>query len=119
LNNLPRHQSDRLAGYKPDKSGSHPSNLSGTHPYNLSANHPSNLSGKHPGSKSGLNQSNNLYYLHRGTNSLSFRFPKDKFILNILKISGPLIAPSVNWEGYEPTKNIKSSKNTLVIKFFI
>jgi tRNA A37 threonylcarbamoyladenosine synthetase subunit TsaC/SUA5/YrdC len=34
-------------------------------------------------------------YLHRGTNSLSFRLPKNKLILNILKISGPLIAPSV------------------------
>jgi len=57
-------------------------------------------------------------YLHRGTNSLSFRFPKDKLILNILKISGPLIAPSANWEGYEPAKNIKEAKKYFKNKVF-
>ncbi len=59
-----------------------------------------------------------LFYLHRGTNSLSFRFPKDKLILNILKISGPLIAPSANWEGYEPAKNIKEAKKYFKNKVF-
>jgi L-threonylcarbamoyladenylate synthase len=57
-------------------------------------------------------------YLHRGTNSLSFRLPKDKLILNILKISGPIIAPSANWEGYEPAKNIKSAKRYFGNKVF-
>jgi L-threonylcarbamoyladenylate synthase len=57
-------------------------------------------------------------YLHRGTNSLSFRLPKDKLILNILKISGPLIAPSANWEGYEPAKNIKEAKKYFKNKVF-
>jgi L-threonylcarbamoyladenylate synthase len=51
-----------------------------------------------------------FYYLHRGTNSLSFRLPKNKLILNILKISGPIIAPSANWEGYEPAKNIREAR---------
>lgn len=51
-----------------------------------------------------------LSYLHRGTNTLAFRLPKDKFILKILKISDPLIAPSANWEGYEPAKNIREAK---------
>jgi L-threonylcarbamoyladenylate synthase len=50
--------------------------------------------------------------------SLAFRFPKDKLILNILKISGPLIAPSANWEGYEPAKNIKSAKRYFGNKVF-
>jgi L-threonylcarbamoyladenylate synthase len=59
-----------------------------------------------------------FYYLHRGTNSLSFRLPKNKLILNILKISGPLIAPSANWEGYEPAKNIKSAKRYFDNKVF-
>jgi L-threonylcarbamoyladenylate synthase len=57
-------------------------------------------------------------YLHRGTNSLSFRLPKDKLILNILKISGPIIAPSANWEGYEPAKNIRESKRYFGNKVF-
>jgi L-threonylcarbamoyladenylate synthase len=59
-----------------------------------------------------------FYYLHRGTNSLSFRLPKDKLILNILKISGPIIAPSTNWEGYEPAKNIRSAKRYFGNKVF-
>jgi L-threonylcarbamoyladenylate synthase len=66
----------------------------------------------------GYHSGNNLYYLHRGTNSLSFRFPKDKLILNILKISGPLIAPSANWEGYEPAKNIGEAKRYFGNKIF-
>jgi len=59
-----------------------------------------------------------FYYLHRGTNSLSFRLPKDKLILNILKISGPLIAPSANWESYEPAKNIREAKRYFGNKVF-
>jgi L-threonylcarbamoyladenylate synthase len=66
----------------------------------------------------GYHSGNNLYYLHRGTNSLSFRLPKDKLILNILKISGPIIAPSANWEGYEPAKNIRESKRYFGNKVF-
>jgi L-threonylcarbamoyladenylate synthase len=57
-------------------------------------------------------------YLHRGTNSLSFRLPKDKLILNILKISGSIIAPSANWEGYEPARNVKSAQRYFVNKVF-
>jgi L-threonylcarbamoyladenylate synthase len=59
-----------------------------------------------------------FYYLHRGTNSLSFRLPKNKLILNILKISGPIIAPSANWEGNEPAKNIRSAKRYFGNKVF-
>jgi L-threonylcarbamoyladenylate synthase len=43
---------------------------------------------------------------------------KNKLILNILKISGPLIAPSANWEGYEPAKNIKEAKRYFGNKVF-
>ncbi len=59
-----------------------------------------------------------LFYLHRGTNSLSFRLPKNKLILNILKVSGPIIAPSANWESYEPAKNIKEAKKYFGDKVF-
>jgi len=80
----------------------------------------------HKCSSSGNNHSNipisrsvnNLYYLHRGTNSLAFRLPKNKLILNILKISGPLIAPSANFEGYEPAKNIREAKKYFGDKVF-
>ncbi len=49
-------------------------------------------------------------YLHRGTNSLCFRMPKNKFIVNILKKTGPLVAPSANPEGKIPAKNITEAK---------
>ena len=65
-----------------------------------------------------LNQRSSMEYLHRGTNSLSFRLPKEKLILNILKISGPIIAPSANWEGYEPAKNIREAKRYFGNKVF-
>lgn len=49
-------------------------------------------------------------YLHRGKKSLAFRLPNDKFLLNILKKSGPLVAPSANLEGEKYAKNIDESK---------
>lgn len=51
-----------------------------------------------------------LAYLHRGTKTLAFRLPKKRELLKILKISGPLIAPSANLEGQEPAKNINQAK---------
>ncbi len=49
-------------------------------------------------------------YLHRGTSTLAFRLPKNKFLIKILEISGPLIAPSANFEGDEPAKTINEAK---------
>ena len=57
-----------------------------------------------------LKTSGDFYYLHRGTGSLAFRLPKQKLILDILKISGPVVAPSANWEGYMPAKNISEAR---------
>src|SRR3989338_10388752 len=44
-------------------------------------------------------------YLHRGTKTLAFRLPKKRELLKILSISGPLVAPSANYEGEKPAKN--------------
>lgn len=49
-------------------------------------------------------------YLHRGKYSLAFRIPKNKTLLNILKESGPLVAPSANFEGELPSTNIAEAK---------
>ena len=49
-------------------------------------------------------------YLHRGTNSLAFRFPAKKSLLEILKKTGPLVAPSANPEGLKPAENITEAK---------
>lgn len=49
-------------------------------------------------------------YLHRGTNSLAFRMPKDEKLLELLKQTGPLVAPSANPEGGEPAKTTDEAK---------
>jgi len=45
-------------------------------------------------------------YLDRGSEGLAFRLPKKKKLLEILKKTGPLIAPSANPENKPPAKNI-------------
>lgn len=49
-------------------------------------------------------------YLHRGTNSLAFRFPAMKSLIEILKKTGPLVAPSANPEGLKPSETITEAK---------
>ncbi len=51
-----------------------------------------------------------MEYLHRGTNSLAFRFPKDEGMIEILGKTGPLVAPSANPEGLEPAKTVYEAK---------
>jgi len=49
-------------------------------------------------------------YLHRGKESVAFRLPDNKNIISIIKISGPIVAPSANPEGKEPAKTIEEAK---------
>lgn len=49
-------------------------------------------------------------YLHRGTDTLAFRLPKNPELLEILKETGPLIAPSANLEGFPYAKTIAEAK---------
>ncbi len=49
-------------------------------------------------------------YLHRGTNSLAFRMPNNQELLDLLKEAGPLVAPSVNYEGEKPAETIDEAK---------
>ncbi len=55
-------------------------------------------------------ESDKFSYLHRGTKTLALRLPKKKKLLEFLKISGPIIAPSANPEGNPPAQNIKEAK---------
>lgn len=57
-------------------------------------------------------------YLHRGLKTLAFRIPKRKELLDMLKISGPLVAPSANIEGFPHAKNIGEAKNFFGDKVF-
>lgn len=50
-------------------------------------------------------------YLHRGKNSLAFRLPDNKDLIKLLKISGPIVAPSANIEGGEPAQTIEEAYN--------
>lgn len=51
-----------------------------------------------------------LQYLHRGTNQLAFRLPRQKRMQDLLHRTGPLIAPSANPEGLPPAENISDAK---------
>lgn len=49
-------------------------------------------------------------YLHRGTKTLAFRFPRSRALLRLLKETGPLVAPSANPEGRKPAETIREAK---------
>lgn len=49
-------------------------------------------------------------YLHRGKNTLAFRMPNDKQLLGLLAKTGPLVAPSANFEGERPAESILEAK---------
>jgi len=51
-----------------------------------------------------------FFYLHRGTNTLAFRLPAKKSLVNLIKKVGPLVAPSANLEGKPPAKTIKEAQ---------
>lgn len=53
---------------------------------------------------------NKFKYLHRGTNELAFRLPNKKTLRELLKKTGPLVAPSANPQGLNPANNIKEAK---------
>jgi len=53
---------------------------------------------------------NDFDYLHRGKRSLAFRLPHNNDLIDILKISGPIVASSANIEGNEPVENIEEAK---------
>jgi L-threonylcarbamoyladenylate synthase len=50
-------------------------------------------------------------YLHRGTKSLAFRLPDRKELVNLIKKTGPLIAPSANLEGLLPATTVKEARD--------
>ncbi|MCK9352442.1 MAG: L-threonylcarbamoyladenylate synthase [Candidatus Pacebacteria bacterium] len=49
-------------------------------------------------------------YLHRGTNTLAFRLPDKPDLLELLKETGPLAAPSANPEGEPPALTAEEAK---------
>lgn len=51
-----------------------------------------------------------FHYLHRGGNSLAFRLPEDEWLRELLKQTGPLVAPSANLEGEKEAKDINQAR---------
>ena len=49
-------------------------------------------------------------YLHRGTERIAFRLPAKKSLREFLKDSGPIVAPSANWSGEPPARNVREAR---------
>jgi L-threonylcarbamoyladenylate synthase len=49
-------------------------------------------------------------YLHRGLKSLAFRLPANEQLQNLLKKTGPLVAPSANLAGQPPAQTITQAE---------
>lgn len=49
-------------------------------------------------------------FLHRGKESLAFRIPKPKWLRDLLKETGPLVAPSANISGEKSATTIFEAK---------
>ena len=54
--------------------------------------------------------SKKFFYLHRGTKTLAFRVPASAFLRTLLAKTGPLVAPSANFEGEPPARTIAEAK---------
>ena len=54
--------------------------------------------------------SERLSYLHLGTKTLAFRMPDKKDLLELLKITGPLLAPSANHPGEKEALTVEEAK---------
>ncbi len=50
-------------------------------------------------------------YLHRGTNSLAFRLPDNDELRDLVRQTGPLVAPSANPEGLPPAMTATEAKD--------
>lgn len=63
-------------------------------------------------------RSDRFQFLHRGRNSLAFRMPKDGKLLELLKQTGPLVAPSANLAGVKPAEETEEAKKYFGSKVF-
>ncbi len=55
--------------------------------------------------------SSKFEYLHRGTGSIAFRVPNKKELIDLLRKTGPLVAPSANKEGEKPAATSAEARN--------
>lgn len=50
-------------------------------------------------------------YLHRGSDQIAFRLPDNETLVELLRETGPLVAPSANTEGMPPATNVAEARN--------
>jgi L-threonylcarbamoyladenylate synthase len=55
-------------------------------------------------------QTTKFNYLSAEYGTIAFRFPNKENLIEILRQTGPLIAPSANPQGFPPAKNIEEAK---------
>lgn len=55
-------------------------------------------------------ESSQFSFLHRGIHSLAFRVPDSVWLRNLLRETGPLIAPSANLKGEDAATNIDEAR---------
>jgi L-threonylcarbamoyladenylate synthase len=55
-------------------------------------------------------QTEKFAHLQRGTKTLAFRLPASEKLLNLLKKTGPLVAPSANLSGQPPAQTIMQAQ---------
>jgi L-threonylcarbamoyladenylate synthase len=63
-----------------------------------------------PGKVSVVFPTKKFRYLNRGTGTLAFRMPKPKWLNQLLRATGPLVAPSANFEGKDPARTVAEAK---------
>lgn len=50
-------------------------------------------------------------YLHRGSGTIAFRLPRSARLRSLLRQTGPLVAPSANFEGEPASKTIRAARS--------
>ena len=63
-----------------------------------------------PGNVSVILPCKKFEHLHRGLNSLAFRLPNKKELVDLIKEIGPIVATSANREGEKPAQDIGEAK---------
>ena len=57
-------------------------------------------------------------FLHRQTGNIAFRVPATETLREFLKKTGPLVAPSANWEGYPPAETLGEARKYFTDQIF-
>lgn len=57
--------------------------------------------------------SDDMTYLHRGAKSIAVRMPDNRQLLELIMMTGPIVATSANLAGQPPANNLQEIRNQL------